>query len=131
MLRRTCAKSAPPRGVAKSRSPTHKPHPNFDCGELHEGEVVGVVLFEAGRHSAKVFDLVEEPLNEIAVAIEEAAERGDVLAVWHWLDVGPSAALGQRAPESVAVVSAIRKQDLAFSHSVQHADGASPVVSLA
>src|SRR3954447_19989996 len=34
-------------------------HPNSRGSEFHEGEVVGIVLFEAGCHGAEVLELVE------------------------------------------------------------------------
>ena len=53
-------------------------HPDACGGELDEGEVVGVVLFVAGGDGAEVLELVEEALDEVAVAVEEGAEGGDV-----------------------------------------------------
>ena len=38
-------------------SPAHKLHPDTRSGERQEGEVVGDVLFEAGRDGPEVFEL--------------------------------------------------------------------------
>src|ERR1051326_4342818 len=95
-----------------SRSPTHKAHPDTSGGELDDGKVVGVVLFEACSDGSEMLELVEEALDEIAVAIEEGAEGRDVDAPRHGLDVGPRAALGQAGAQSVAVVGAVGEQDL-------------------
>ena len=113
------------------RSPTHKAHPYFDCGELDECEEVCVVFFEAGGDGTEVLELVEEPLDPIAVAIKQAAEGGDGPAVGHGLHVGPCALFGQGAPEPVAVVTAVGEQDLSFADAAQHVERAAPVVSLA
>ena len=53
-------------------------HPDSGGGEFDEGEVVGVVLFVAGGDGPEVLELVEEALDEVAVAIEEGAEGRDV-----------------------------------------------------
>ncbi len=63
------------KGVILTRSPTHKSHPNSYCGELDEGEVVGVVLFIARGDGSEVFEFIEEALDEVAVSVEEGAER--------------------------------------------------------
>ena len=73
---------------------THKPHPDSRGGQFDEGEIVGVVLFEACGNGAEVLQLVEETLDEIAEAIEEGAERRNVETSGHRLDIGPGAALG-------------------------------------
>jgi len=49
----------------------------------------------AGGNGAEVLEFAEEPLDEIAVAIEEPAEGGNALAPRHRLDIGPGAACGQ------------------------------------
>src|ERR1700724_1421482 len=71
----------------RTRSPTHKSHPDTCSDEFDDGEVVGVVFFEAGGDGSEMFDLAEKPLDEIAISIEERAESRDVLASRHRLDV--------------------------------------------
>ena len=58
-------------------------HPDTDGGELDEGEVIGGVLLVAGGDGPEVLELVEEALDEIAVAIEEGAEGGLCLRRGH------------------------------------------------
>jgi hypothetical protein len=41
-----------------------------------------------------VLQLIEETLNEVAEAVEEGAERRDVDASWHRLDISPATASG-------------------------------------
>jgi hypothetical protein len=53
------------------------------------------MLFEAGRDRSEEFDFVEEPLDKVALAIKERAERGNVDPPRHWFDVGPGAAVRQ------------------------------------
>jgi len=55
--------------MGRARSSTHEPHPDPWGGEFDQGEIVGVVLFEAGRDGPGVFELVEEALDQVAVAV--------------------------------------------------------------
>src|SRR5580698_5104600 len=87
----------------RSRSPTHKSHPDSYCGEFDEGEVVGVVFFEAGGDGSEVFELVEEAFDEISKAVEIGTERGDVDAPWHGFDVGPGPSFVEGLAQGVAV----------------------------
>ena len=80
---------------------------------------------------SEVFELVEEALDEVAVAVEEGAEGRDVLAVWHRLDVGPGAACGEGLAQGVAVVGAVGQQDLAGAKRCEHVLGAAAVMGLA
>ena len=89
------------------------PQPDACCCELDAGEVVGCVLFVSGRNGAVVLEFAEETLDEVAVPVQEGAERGHVDPIGHRLDVGPGTALFQRSPESVAVVPAVGQQGLA------------------
>ena len=99
-------------------------------GKFDEGEVVGVVLLEAGGDGSEVFDLVEEPLDEVPVSIEEWAERWDVHPVRHRLDVGPGASFIEAGTERIAVVAAVGEQDLAGAEAIEHIGGAAPVMRL-
>lgn len=78
-----------------------------------------------------MLELVEEALDEVSVAVEEAAEGGDVLAVGHGLDVGPGASTGEILAQGVAVIGAVGQQDLAGPDGRQHVGGAATVVGLA
>jgi hypothetical protein len=88
------------------------------------------VFFEARGDGSEMFDLVEEPLDEVAVSIEEGAEGRDVLASRHRLDVRPRTALGQILAEPIAVIGAVGKQDLAGAEMVEHIVGALAVMGL-
>ena len=88
-----------------------------------------VVLFEAGCDGSEMLELIEEALDEVAVAVKEWAEGRDVLAVWHRLDVGPGPAQGIAQP--VAVVSAIGQRDLPVADAAEHVDGTASVMGLA
>src|SRR5579863_5719515 len=140
---RCCLSSVPPSGTRRStrrssrlwarctRSPTHKPHPDFGGGEFDEGKIVGIVFFEARGHGSEMLELVEEPLDEVAIAIEERAEGWDVDAPRHWFDVGPSPALGQAVAEGIAVISAVGQQGLAGTKTIKQIDCAPAVMGLA
>ena len=60
---------------------------------------------------AKMLDLVEEPLDEVAIAVEEGAESRDVDASRHGFDVGPGAALRQALAERIAIIGPVGQQD--------------------
>src|ERR1700712_4012277 len=107
------------------------PHQNSRCGELDDGEIVCVVLFESSGKGSKMLDPVEEALDEISVSVEEGAEGRDVDAVGHGLDVRPGAAFGQALAQRVAVVGTIGEQDLTGTKAVQNIDGAPAIVRLA
>jgi len=113
------------------RSPTDKSHPDSYCGEFDEGEVVGVVFFEAGGLGSEVFELVEDAFDEISKAVEIWTERGDVDAPWHRFDVGPGPSFVEGLAQGVAVVGAIGEQNLARGEAIEHIGGAAPVVRLA
>ncbi len=114
-----------------TRSPTHKPHPDSCGGEFDDGEIVRVVLFKAGCDSSEMLDFAEEPLDVVAVSIEERAECRDVDPVRHWLDIGPSALFLQALAQRIAVVSPVGKQDLSGTEIVEHVVGAAAVMRLA
>jgi hypothetical protein len=61
-----------------ARSPTHKAHPDFGCGQFDEGEVIFVVFFEAGGDGSKMLEFVEEAFDQVTEAIEVRAEGRDV-----------------------------------------------------
>lgn len=115
----------------RSRSPTHKPHPDFGGDEFNDGEVVGIVFFEARGDGPEMLELVEEPLDEVAVAIEERAEGRDVDAPRHGFDVGPSATLRQAFTKRIAVIGAIGQQGLAGTETVEQIACALAVMGLA
>ena len=113
------------------RSPTHKSQPDAGGGELDEREVVGVVLFEASGDSSEVLNLVEEALDEIAEAMKETTEGGDVDAPGHWFDIGPGSASGDALAQGVAVVGTVTEENLTFSKGVEQVGGTLSIVGLA
>jgi hypothetical protein len=56
-----------------------------------------------------LLDLVEEPFDQVARAIQVRAETGKVFAIALRWDVGPRALLAGQIPDPVGVVSAIRE----------------------
>lgn len=85
--------------------------PDPDGCELDTGVVVFRVLVVADRDSPEVLDLVEEALDETAVAVQEGAEGRDVLAVGRRPDVGPGALLGEPPMTRIAAGDPITEQD--------------------
>jgi len=114
-----------------TRSPTHKSQPDAGGGELDEREVVGVVLFEASGDSSEVLNLVEEALDEIAEAMKETTEGGDVDAPGHGFDVGPGSASSDALAQDVAVVGTVTEENLTFSKGVEQVGGTLSIVGLA
>ena len=88
--------------------------PDAYGGELEGGEEVFGELVVAGRDPAKMFDLVEEALDEIARLIEIFAEADRVLAIGFGRDVSPCAAFGHRLAQSVGVVAFVGDQHRVF-----------------
>ena len=89
------------------------------------------MLFETGGDGSEVLQLVEEALNEVAEAIEEPAERRDVDASWHRLDIGPAAAPSHVLALDVGVIGAVCEEDLAFADRAKHIGGAAAIMRLA
>src|SRR3546814_7305798 len=77
-----------------------------------------------------MLEFAEETLDEVAIAVEERAERRDALAVRHGLDAGPCAAFGQGRAHGVAVIGAVAEQDTALAKAVEPVAGAAPVMRL-
>jgi hypothetical protein len=48
--------------------------PWADAGEFDEGEIVGGELVVSGRDAPALLDLVEEPLDQVAVAVKTTDE---------------------------------------------------------
>ena len=78
-----------------------------------------------------MLEFAEKALDEIAISIEERAERGNAFAVGHRLDAGPCAACSQVRAHRIAVVGAVAEEDIAFAKTVEHVGGAAPVMRLA
>ena len=89
------------------------------------------MLFVSGRNGAVVLEFAEKTLDEVAVPIQEGAERGHVDPIGHRLDVGPGTALFQSSPESVAVVPAVGQQGLACRDLAEKVARAAAVMRLA
>ena len=95
--------------------------------ELDKSKVVGRELVVAGRDAPALLDLVEEPLDQVAVAVEKGAEADWVFAIALGLDVRPRAPFGDKCPDPVRVVAAICQQPRA-PRELSQQDRAEPVV---
>lgn len=113
------------------RSPTHEPHPDFGGCEFDECEIIGVVFFVTGGDGSEVFELVEEALDEVAVSVEEPAERWWSEPAGHGFHIGPGTACRERLAHEVAVIGPVGEQRLAVADAVEHAGGAAAVMGLA
>src|SRR5450631_358108 len=118
------------RPTGLSSSPTRKAHPDFGWSEFDESKVVFAVLFEAGGDGTEVLEFAEEAFDEVAVAIEEGAERRAAFAAGHRLDVGPCAARGHLEAQGITVVGAIGEQHVAAAERIEHVGGAPAIVCL-
>jgi hypothetical protein len=101
--------------------------PKTDAGELDEGEVVGGELVVSGRDPTTLLDLVEEPLDQVAVAVEIGAEADRVFTIALGRNIRPCASLGDECPNPVRVVAAICQQPRA-TRELSQQDRAEPVV---
>ena len=70
------------------------------------------MLLETRGDGPVVFDFVEEAFDQVAIAIEEGAERRNFDAPRQGLDVGPGAAGSQAVAQRVAVIGTIGEEDL-------------------
>ena len=77
-----------------------------------------------------MLELVEEALDDAPVAIQEAAEGGRIDPTRHRFDVRPSTTGHHRLAQGIAVVSAVREQNLPGQHLVEHVGCAAAVVRL-
>jgi hypothetical protein len=55
-----------------------------------------------------LFDLVEEPLDQVSGAIKARTEADRLLTIAPWWNVGPSAFLGGNVSDPVGVIATIQ-----------------------
>lgn len=99
----------------------------FSPGSGFAGPMTGY----AGGDGMEVLELVEEAFDQVAVSMEERAERGDAFAVPHGSDAGPCSACSQCRAHDVAVIGAVGKQDVPFAQAVEHIVGRASIMRLA
>jgi hypothetical protein len=79
-----------------------------------------------------VFELVEEAFDEVAKAIEAAAERGALTRPGMMgLTSPPAPCPASPRAQAVAVVAAIGEQNLSLAEAIEHVAGVASVVGLA
>jgi len=69
---------------------------------LDGGEIVVVAFVVSGCDGVEVFELVEEPLDGVALSVDPRAERRVSDTVRHWPDISPSAACGKLETDRAA-----------------------------
>src|SRR5262245_8133797 len=84
-------------------------------------------LVVSGRDAPTLLDLIEEPLDQVAVAIEIGAEADWVLAIALGWDVRPRSPFADKCPDPVRVVAAICQQPRT-TRELSQQDRAEPVV---
>lgn len=84
--------------------------PKPDRRALDECEIVGRKLVVARRDPTTVFDLVEEPLDQIAGAVEVEAEADWLVAIAPWRAVGPGAPPGGNGSDPVRIIASVGQQ---------------------
>ena len=98
------------------------PEPETDGGEFDHCEEVRGVFFVTGCDATAMLDLVEEPLDAIAVAIEHTAEAGAPPAV----DLGWNIRCGARGlhatPQPIGIVGLVGEQDRSLAQMAQQPD---------
>ena len=93
-------------------------------------EVVVVAFVISGCDGAEVFELVEEPLDSVALAVDPGTESRVSDAVRHRADIPPGATVGKRLTQRVAVIGTVREQDVACFERIEHVGGGSAVMGL-
>ena len=81
--------------------------PEADCGESDGGEEVSGELVMAGGDGTAVFELVEEALDEVALAMEPAIDGAAGTQVALAGDMGPGAAGLDGVDDGPGVVAAV------------------------
>lgn len=77
------------------------------------GEEVVVTFVVAGGDGAEVLQFVEEPLDPVALAVENGVEGRKPDPGRHQPDVGHCPAFGEAFAQAVAVIGAVGEQGLA------------------
>lgn len=88
------------------------------------------MLFISCRDGTVVFDFAKKSLDGIAQFVKTCAEGRFANALWHEPDVGKDTAFCHLAMQSVGVISAVPKQDIARSQTIEHVGCAAPVMCL-
>jgi hypothetical protein len=57
-----------------------------------------------------VLNLVEEPFDQVACAVEIRAEADRLFAIAPWRDIGPGAFLGGKDSDPVGVITTVGQQ---------------------
>ena len=85
----------------------------------------------AGRDPAEVFELVEETLNDIAVAIEIWTEANRILAVGLWRNVCPGTSVRNLLAQPVGIIGFVGQQHVAILKAFKQFLGRPQVMRLA
>lgn len=97
---------------------------------MDHGEEVGGELVVAGGDATEVLQFGEEPLDEVAVAVEALAEAGLPSAVAFRRDVGRGALFLDQLTDTVGIIRLVREHDGARAKVVEQRIGDLPVVCL-
>ena len=97
---------------------------------MDHSEEVGSELVVAGGDAAEVLQLGEEPLDQIALAVEAFAEAGFPFTVALRWDVGRGAFVLDQLADAVGIIGLVRQHDGARAEMVEQRVGDLPVVGL-
>ena len=98
---------------------------------MDHGEEVGGELVVTGGDAAEVLQLGEEPLDQIALAVESLAEAGLPSPVALGRNVGRSALVLDHLADAVGIVGLVRQHDGARSEVVEQSVGDLAIMCLA
>ncbi len=104
--------------------------PDTERCQFNRGEEVVVPLVIPGGDGAEVLEFVEEPFDSIALAVEPSRKGRPVFPVWHQADIAPGAAFGEAIAQGVAIIGAIRQEDVPGLNGSEHIGGFASIVSL-
>ncbi len=88
--------------------------PDANSGELESGEEVFSCFVIARCDPSKVFDLIEEPFDEVARFVEEFVEADWAFAIGLGRDVRPCPSFGHRLAQRVRVVPLVGEKHRAL-----------------
>ena len=107
------------------------PKPEAGGSEFKHGEDVGGVLFITRGDTAAMFDLVEEPLDAVALAIEHGAEAGAPASGDFGGNVRRGASRRYAAAEPICIVGFVSQQDRSLAQTAKQLDGSRAIGGLA
>ena len=89
------------------------------AGQLDERQVIRGELVVASGNAPAMLDLVEDPLNAVACAVEVRAEADRLPTIAFRRDIGPRTLFVDKRPDPACIVASIGEQHSSRSKTAQ------------